>query len=389
MNPFRSIQLALTLAAAGLGLSSCALLNNGDYDPRAFSGGATEHKLQFMNVALDQRISPADLKPSQHSYKIGAGDILKIDIVEVPDTEATTMVMPDGKLYYDVAPGVPAAGRTIPDLERSLAESLRDAYPFPIVNINPVKVQSATYSVMGQVVTPGVYGLGRPTSVLDSISLAGGVRSSEIGNRTQNLADLRRSVLLRNGRIIPVNFEALVEHGDMTQNVYLKPGDYVYLPAKGTEKVYVLGNVNNPRAVPYSSDLTFVKAIAMAGGPMPSSFRNGLLLVRGASTPAPQVAPVNLSEILRGNGADFHLQPGDVIWVPRAPWDKLLEYANVAVDSAVSTIAIQEAADRYGNDGGGNSASLNNTRSRATTSTTVTGPDGQDIQLDISSGPAR
>ena len=390
MNLLRRIsQLALLAAAAGLSLSSCAVLKEPDYDPRGFTGSATEHKLQFMNVALNRRIDPADLKPTDHSYRVGAGDVLKINIVEVPDTDTTTMVLPDGKLYYDVAPGIPAVGRTIPEIERSLSTALKDAYPFPIVNINTIKVQSATYSVMGQVVTPGVYELPRPTNVIDAISLAGGVRSSEVNSRTQNLADLRRSVLLRNGKIIPVNFETLIERGDMTQNVYLKAGDYLYLPTKGSEKVYVLGNVNTPRSVPYSSELTFVKALAIAGGPRPSTFRKGLLLIRGATTPEPQVAPIDMTEILHGKGTDFHLQPGDVIWVPRSPWEKLVEYAQIAVDSAVSTIAIQDTAN---NSGGNSSSSLNSTGSSSSSnasSATVTTPGGENIQLDISTGPQR
>ncbi|MEM7013237.1 MAG: SLBB domain-containing protein, partial [Verrucomicrobiota bacterium] len=245
-----------------------------------------------------------------------------------------------------------------------------------------VKVQSATYSVMGQVQRPGVYELPRPTNVLDAISLAGGVRSTTINTRTQNLADFRRSVLLRDGKIIPVDFEALIEQGDMSQNVYLQPGDYVYLPTKGTEKVYVLGNVNKPGSVPYSSELTFVKALAIAGGPRPSTFRRGLLLIRGANSPTPQVAPINMVEVLHGNALDFHLQPGDVLWVPRSPWEKLMEYANVAVDSAISTIALQESASNSGS----SSASLNDTRRNVET-TTVTTSSGEDIRLDISTGP--
>ncbi|MFT5465426.1 MAG: protein involved in polysaccharide export with SLBB domain [Verrucomicrobiales bacterium] len=392
MKLLRSVQLtALAVLGLSLLLSSCAVIEGPDYNPRAFTGGADEHKIKFMTLDMNRRIDPADLKPTDRSYRVGAGDVLKINIVEVLDTDATTMVMPDGKLYYDVARGVPAVGRTLPELEKSLATALKDAYPFPIVNINTVRVQSATYSVMGQVVSPGVYELPRPTSVLDAISLAGGVRSSEIASRTQNLADLRRSVLLRDAKIIPVDFESLVERGDMTQNVYLKPGDYLYLPTKGTDKVYVLGNVRTPRAVPYSSDLTFVKALAIAGGPMPSTFRKGLLLVRGATTPDPEVAPIDVASILNGNATDFHLQPGDVIWVPKSPWEKLQQYATAAVDSAVSTIAIQEAAGDNNGGGGNNSNSQTNgstgsTRSSSTT-TTATTPSGETIRLDISTGP--
>ncbi|MEQ1843679.1 MAG: SLBB domain-containing protein, partial [Verrucomicrobiales bacterium] len=223
-----------------------------------------------------------------------------------------------------------------------------DLSPEPIVVVTPVQTRSQQYSVLGQVQKPGVFGLERPTTLLDAVSRSGGIRSSQIGDRTVNLADLRRSVLLRGDKIIPVDFERLVEQGDMTQNVFLQPDDFVILPAKGGEKVYVLGNANRPGSVPYSSDLTLIKAIASAGGPAPSSYRTGLLLLRGATTPNPTVARVDLNNLLHGGGADFHLMPNDLVWIPKAPWQKLSQYARVALDSALTTIAIQQAQDSFG-----------------------------------------
>lgn len=360
-------------------LSSCSLFSNKDTSQlrASYGGSAEEAKLAFMKLDSRKRITPSDLVPANRVYRVGAGDMLKIEVVEVENTETTTMVMPDGRLYYDIAPGIYAIGKTIPELEAELAMALKDVYPLPIVNINAVRIRSSSYSIMGQVVTPGVYEIGKPTTVLDAVSLAGGIRSSEVASRTQNLADLRRSVLIRDGKIIPVNFENLIEKGNMKHNVYLRPNDYIYLPTKGNEKVYVLGNVRRPQAVPYSSELTFVRAIASAGGPAPSTYRKGLLVIRGATTAAPHVAPVDLQSVLHGRVADFHLQPGDVIWVPKAPWNKLAEYGLAAVDSAVSTIAIQEASNN-----GDSSGSLNSTSSASTDTSSL-----NTIPLGISTGP--
>tara|TARA_R110002096_G_scaffold16106_15_gene55053 strand:- start:2123 stop:3280 length:1158 start_codon:yes stop_codon:yes gene_type:complete len=375
---FRVLIRCLVLLSP-LVVTSCSLLSNEGTDQlrASYGGTAEEAKLSFMKLDSRNRISPSDLVPENGVYRVGAGDMLKIEVVEVNNTETTTMVMPDGKLYYDIAPGIHAIGKTIPQLERELASALKDVYPLPIVNINAVRIRSSSYSVMGQVVTPGVYEIGKPTTVLDAVSLAGGIRSSEVASRTQNLADLRRSVLIRNGQIIPVNFEELIEKGNMRHNVYLRPNDYIYLPTKGNEKVYVLGNVRRPQAVPYSSELTFVRALASAGGPAPSTYRKGLLVIRGATTTSPHVAPVDLQSVLKGGTADFHLQPGDVIWVPKAPWQKLAEYGLAAVDSAVSTIAIQEASDN-----GDSNGSLNSTSSSSTSTSS-----GSDVQLGISTGP--
>ncbi len=103
-------------------------------------------------------------------------------------------------------------------------------------------------------------------------------------------------------------------------------------------------------------------------------------MIRGATTPAPKVTSVILSAILGGKAPDFFLQPGDVIWLPKAPWQKLSEYAEAAVESAVSTIAIQEAADAFQDE------TVTVTRSSLNqTGNTIQTTEGT-VTLDISSG---
>lgn len=314
------------------------------------SGGCDGKHLEFVPVQVARKIARQDLQPSFGEYRVGPGDELRVEVVEVPETSAKTLVMPDGFIYFNVAPGIQASGRTIADLEQELAETLKDVYQEPVVSIHPEKVGSQLYSVMGQVINPGVYNLARPVTALEAISQAGGLRSTEVGARAENLADLGRTILLRQGRVMDIDFCSLVEEGDMSQNVYMRPGDYLFVGAKGSEQVYVLGMVQRAGAVPYASDLTLIKALAAAGGIEPTAFRKGLLLVRGIGQRGcvPQVARVDLMEIIHGEAQDFHLLPHDVIWVPKSAWKKLGEYAQTAVVSAISTIAVQEAANSVG-----------------------------------------
>jgi len=78
-------------------------------------------------------------------------------------------------------------------------------------------------------------------------------------------------------------------------------------------------------------------------------------------TPEPKVARVDLNDLLHRGGLNFPLRPGDVIWIPRAPWEKLAQYSRVAMDSALTTIAIQQAEESFGTDSadtGGNGVVL-------------------------------
>jgi polysaccharide export outer membrane protein len=344
--------IALTPLASVL-LSSCSLSGVDGFDPYETSGlVAPRDKLHFEKVGTTGQITPEDLKPMKQAFQIGAGDLLEIEIVEVPFTKAVTSVMPDGMLYYDAADGIYAVGKTVEQLEDQLASELKKTgrYTFPIVNINLKKIESRTYTILGQIKKPGVYGMTRPTTILEAISSAGGTYTSFLGGKTIDLADLKRSILVRDKKIIPVDFEALIQEGDLKNNdVYLKAGDYIYLPAAGTQKVYVLGAVKFPTAVGYSSRLNFASALASANGPAANAYLAGALLIRGSAS-NPLVAKVNLRQVMQGKSLNFDLEPGDILWVPKAPWQKLKEYALVAADTAITTVAVRETARMFEDD---------------------------------------
>ncbi|MFT5413085.1 MAG: polysaccharide export outer membrane protein, partial [Verrucomicrobiales bacterium] len=275
------------------------------------------------------------------------GDVLDIEIVEVANTRAIVIVMPDGMLHYDLAGGIQAKDLTLPQLERKLVERLQEHYPFPIVSININSAQSKSYTILGQVNKPGTYPMAQPTRLLEAISGAGGFLSSELGGKTQDIADLKRSIVVRNNKVVPADFHALVTEGDMSQNIYVRPGDYIFLPAEGNDKVYVLGAVNRPTGVPYSSRVTVISAVAAAQGPRTDGYTLRSILLRG-SVREPKAAEVNLNAILKGRANNFHLEPGDILWVPKEPWYKLEEYAKVAAESAATSIALQQSFDHFG-----------------------------------------
>lgn len=350
---FHTLSLAALVPVACVILSSCSLDQEGEFDPNDSStfGASAGDKLNFYEIESRGELTGADLRPEKEAFRLGAGDVLEIEIVEVPHTKAVTSIIPDGMLYYDAADGIYAAGKTLEELEAALVSELKkiESYSFPIVNINLKKVESRTYTILGQIKKPGVYGMSQPTTILEAVASAGGTYTSFLGGKTTDLADLNRSILVRDKKIVPVDFEALIQKGDMSQNVYLRRGDYIYLPAAGTQKVYVLGAVSFPTAVGYSSRLNFASALASAKGPAKNAYLAGALLIRGSAT-HPRVAKVNLREVMQGRSLNFPLEPGDIIWVPKAPWQKLKEYALVAADTAITTIAVRETARLFEDD---------------------------------------
>lgn len=298
------------------------------------------------------KLSPSFLKPSTSEYKVGSGDRLNIEIVEVEKTERKVVVMPDGMLYYDAAPGVHASGKTLTELEELLADALRVHYDFPVVSATLAESRSRTYSVLGSVKKPGLYPLDRPTTLLEAVSEVGGAATAGGGGGSKGaaqttateIADVENAVVIRGNRVIPVDVGALIKSGDMSQNIYMEPNDVLYVPSVGSSRVFVLGAVFEPGSLPYSGRSTVVTTLAQARGFTKKAYRQGCLIIRDAVS-NPKVAPVNVAAIITGRQPDIRLAKGDILWVPDRPWRLLTEYAGVAVDAVVSTIASKEGLD--------------------------------------------
>src|SRR5439155_10335279 len=118
--------------------------------------------------------------------------------------------------------------------------------------------------------------------------------------------DLRRSFVIRQGKLLPVDFDRLLRKGDLSQNIYLQPDDFVYIPSAVAREVYVLGAVGQPKAVPYNEELTLVGAIASTLGTIHDAYWWNVAIVRG-SLAQPKVAVVNYKSIIHGQDPDIKL----------------------------------------------------------------------------------
>lgn len=343
-----------TLVAIGALLASaCQNIPDPDFDPRAPEDSASSAKdatqPKLTTVRRSGRINPDWLKPPQDDYRLGPGDLLEIEIAEIEGTLARTFVMPDGLVHYNLAGGVTAEGRTIPEFTADLTEALSKDYARPLVNASLVEVRSRRYWILGRVFNPGIYPLRQPTTLLEAISQSGGLFTSRFSGTTEELADLGRSVVVRDGRVLPINFEALVRRGDTSQNIYLKHNDFVYLPSSQNGAVLLLGAVREPQSVGFKDSLTLIEALAYGKGPVEGAYTRKIVIVRGSLT-EPQAAVVDLNRILQGKETDVALAPGDIVWVPRSPFSALREGVELVIRDAARTIAVNEGAAAVGSD---------------------------------------
>lgn len=303
----------------------------------------TVRNLTFTNIKVKRKPDQQLLKAPQEPYILGPGDILEIEVAEVPGTLARTFVMPDGMVYYNLAGGVRAEGLTQKEFASKLTEALKKDYSKPMVNVSLVEVRSRRYWILGRVFKPGIYPLRQPTTLLEAISEAGGLFTSAFSGFTEELADLSNSVVIRDGKILPVNFDKLVREGDASQNIYLRHNDYIYLPSATSSNVLLLGAVMMPQAVGYKDSLTLIDCIAQCRGPAKGAYLKEVVIVRG-SLDKPQAATVNLHEILTGKATNVLLQPGDIVWIPKRPLGLLESTVELVFQDAARTIASGEGS---------------------------------------------
>jgi protein involved in polysaccharide export with SLBB domain len=139
----------------------------------------------------------------------------------------------------------------------------------------------------------------------------------------------------------------------MSQNIYLQPDDFVYIPSGAAREIYLFGAVRSPRAMALSDQPTLVAAIAAGGGPVREAFLSQVAIVRGSLT-SPQIAIVDYNEIIKGRAPDVELQPRDIVFVPFSPYRLVTRYLDAVLNTFVFTVAANAGADL----GGGNTVGV-------------------------------
>jgi protein involved in polysaccharide export with SLBB domain len=297
-------------------------------------------------ITVSRKLEPEWLKPSPDLFTLGPGDRLEIEVLGDPMSRAITVVAPDGKLYFNFLEGIDVWGATMAQakalLENQLANYVREK---PQVSIILRGVESKRIWVLGRVQAPGVYAMAAPMTLLEAVSMAGGTlslvnyRDQEAAGINQELADLRHSFVIRQGKALPIDFERLLNHGDLSQNIYLQPDDFVYIPAARAKVVYVLGAVTQPRSIAYSEGMTVAGAVASAYGTLKGAYMHHVTVIRGSLT-EPQVTIVDYKNVIRGEAPDMALLPHDIVYVPFSPYRYIQHYIEIAINTFASAAAI-------------------------------------------------
>jgi polysaccharide export outer membrane protein len=167
------------------------------------------------------------------------GDTLSISVLQDPKLDRTVVVDPLGEIAFPLAGHIRARGLTPVALENILKSKLKANYKDEALDVTvavanapkdiPEEDLKPKIFITGEVIRPGSYVVRQPTTLMQAISLAGGVGPFAAKQRIQ----VRRRAAGGNETIFMFNYKAYEAGLDLEGNVTLRAGDVIMVPERG------------------------------------------------------------------------------------------------------------------------------------------------------------
>ena len=279
------------------------------------------------------------------TYRLGPGDAIQVNFFNVPEYSGPQRVLVDGTVNLPAVGNVSVAGLTLAEAEQTIAAVYGRELRNIRVTVGLAQSRPLRVGVAGEVRQPGYYVMASSDAQLPSVAQA----IQTAGGVTQ-LANLRQVQVRRIGRTgipetISVNLWALLEQGDLSQNLTLRDGDTILIAptdsmnAAETEQlaasnlasntaqainVALVGEVGRPGAYKLDSAAgnrpTLSQAIQTAGGVTPEADLRKIEVQRSARNGTVQTTTLDLWQLVTAGdlSQDLILQPGDRITIAKA-----------------------------------------------------------------------
>ncbi len=183
--------------------------------------------LVLMVLAAATPLNAADLEPAPGTadYIIGPGDVLLISVWNNEALTRPVTVLPDGKIHFPLINEVVAGGKTLSVLEKELDQKIAAFVPDPNLSVMVQQVNSMLIYVVGKVNQPGRFALNTNVNVLQAIATAGGLNPFAKSNKIRIFRETNG-----NTRMLPFEYDRVVQGENLEQNIRLERGDVVVVP---------------------------------------------------------------------------------------------------------------------------------------------------------------
>jgi polysaccharide export outer membrane protein len=231
--------------------------------PAAFS-----QQMKTLPIPINQGVADANERIAelamasavkQSDYIIGSGDMLGIEVFDVPELSREVRVNETGYISLPLIPTkIQVSGLTSFQLQDKIAELLKSngLVSAPQVTVSLKEQHSQPVTVIGAVRNPMVIQAVRQTTLLQAISQAGGI-ADDAGNVVLVTRAAAPASQAENGssasavpgagdeaQMFTINLSDLIDSGDSRFNIPVNGGDVITVPRAGI--IYVVGAVNHP-----------------------------------------------------------------------------------------------------------------------------------------------
>jgi polysaccharide export outer membrane protein len=314
-------------------------------------------KLETMADAND-RIAQLALATSvkQGDYVIGSGDLLGIEVFDVPELSREVRVNETGFVSLPLIPvKVHVTGLTTFQLQDKVAELLQSngLVSTPQVSVSLKEQHSQPITVIGAVKNPMVIQAIRQTTLLQVLSQAGGISedagstviitrppSSQTGSEDSDAGKVSGGA-----QTFAISLSDLLESGNSNFNVPVLGGDVVSVPRAGI--IYVVGAVTRPGGFVMQNDhdrMTTLKVLSLAGGATGSAkIKEAVILRKNPDTGKRDEVPVDLKKVLQLKSEDVMLQSSDILFIPDSSGKKAWHRAGDVAISLTTGLALVTA----------------------------------------------
>jgi polysaccharide export outer membrane protein len=305
-------------------------------------GQAKDETTQQTNEKIQELASLG--KPTLADISIGAGDLLHIEVFDVPELSRDVRVSSVGEISFPlIHERIRAAGATTFQLEQKIQDLLRQngLVSDPQVSVFIKELNSQPVTIIGAVARPMTYQVNRPMSLLELIANAGGISDNAgtvilITRRTETetvrpISDSSKSsepaASDSESKTIRIQLQDLLNTENTAFNIPIYGGDVVNVPLAGI--VYVMGGGVSQQGgyvvQSHGEQVTVLKAVALAHGLAGYAKPDDAVIYRlNPNTGKREATPVHIKQIEQNKSPDVAMKSNDILFVPDSLARKVL-----------------------------------------------------------------
>jgi polysaccharide export outer membrane protein len=190
-------------------------------------------------------------------YRFGPGDRINIEVWDRPELSGTHIIGPDGGILLPIAGSFKLAGLSRDEAVTQVSTKLSGFYIDPDVTVRVEEYSSNSILVLGRVAKPGAIQFNGTPTLLEAITLAGGLPVGGVG--ADEAALTRCAVFRGQDRVIWIELSKLLSGEELAFNIRLRRQDVVYIPDAADQLVFVMGEVTQAGAYNLSPDMSLCR----------------------------------------------------------------------------------------------------------------------------------